>query len=216
MNQPLPLSPLPEPSRRDSLWRQRGRRALDAFTVYLPVVLMAVLALGSYWVLRATPGVSDAEPARAERREPDYFMTGFAVKVFEPDGRLRGEIAGREVRHRPDTGGYEADDARVRSVDARGALTTASARRMLSNEAQTEFTLDGDAVVVREAWGDQPRMEIRGERLHFATEPNRAWSDLPVQVLRDRDVVSADRFNHTAEPEVLEMQGRVRLLLQPR
>lgn len=215
MNAPLPLSPLPEPTRRDSLWRQRSHRALDALTVYLPVVLMAVLALGSYWLLRTTPGIKEPEPVRPERREPDYFMTGFAVKVFEPDGRLRGEIAGREVRHRPDIGGYEADDARVRSLSVQGALTTASARRMLSNDAQTEFTLEGDAVVVREAWGDQPRIEIRGERLHFATEPNRAWSDLPVQVLRGRDVITADRFTHTTEPEVLDMQGRVRLLIQP-
>jgi len=36
-----------------------------------------------------------------------------------------------------------------------------------------------------------------------------------VQVLRDRDVITADRFSHTTEPEVLDMQGRVRLLIQP-
>ena len=216
MNAPLPLSPLPEPTRRDSGWRQRGHRALDALTIYLPVALMAVLALGSYWLLRATPGTTDPAFAQAERRELDYFMTGFSVKVFEPDGRLRGEIFGREVRHRPDIGGYEADDARLRSLDAQGALTTASARRMVSNDAQTEFTLEGDAVVVREAWGDRSRVEIRGERLHFATEPSRTWSDLPVLVRRGQDVIRADRFSHSTEPDVLDMQGRVRVRLQAR
>lgn len=214
MNAPLPLSPLPEPTRRQAPWRQRIHHGADALSVYLPVMLMALLALGSYGVLRATPGVDEVAPLRAERRGPDYFMTGFAVKVFEPDGRLKGEISGRQLRHLPMTGGYEASEAQLLSVDAQGALTTARARRMLSNDTQTEFVLEGDVVIVREAWGSQSRIEIRGERLRFATTPHRVSSDLPVQVLRDRDLISADRFNHTTEPEVLEMQGRVRLQIQ--
>ncbi len=215
MNSAAVLNPLPEPQRRDSLWRQRWRRATDAAVVYLPVVLMALLALGSYWMLRLTPDFQDAPPERADSAEPDYFMQGFSVKLFEPDGRLRSELVGQTVRHLPESQRYEVDQAQLRNRDERGVLTTATARRMISNDAQTEFTLEGDAVVVREAWGDQPRIEIRGERLHFATDPNRAWSDLPVQVLRGRDVINADRFTHTTEPAVLDMQGRVRLLIQP-
>lgn len=215
MNAPLLLTPLPEPARRDSLWRQRWRRMGDLFGVYMPVVLMALLALASYWLLRLTPELGEPAPVRAERLEPDYVMSGFSVKVFEPDGRLRGEMAGREVRHRPDNATYEVDDARVRSLAEDGALTTASAQRIISNEAQTEFVLEGEARVVREPAADRGRMEIQGERLQFSAEPQRIWSELPVRVLRDRDELTADRFTHTTEPDVLDMQGRVRLRIQP-
>jgi len=210
------LSPLPEPQRRDSLWRQRWRKYTDALSVYLPVFLMAFLALVSYWLLRLTPDAQEAEPVRAERKEPDYFMQGFAVKVFEPDGRLRGEIAGTEMRHRPDNSTYEVDNARIRSLDERGALTTVTARRMVSNDAQTEFVFEGEALVVREAFGEEPRLEVRGERLQMTTEPTRVWSDLPVRIERNQMVVSANQLNYTGEPDVIDMQGQVRLLLPPR
>ena len=210
------LSPLPEPQRRDSLWRQRWRRYTDALSVYLPVFLMAFLALASYWLLRLTPDGQEAEPVRAERKEPDYFMQGFAVKVFEPDGRLRGEIAGTVMRHRPDNSTYEVDNARIRSLDERGALTTVTAQRMVSNDAQTEFVFEGEAVLVREAFGEEPRLEVRGERLQMTTEPRRVWSDLPVRIERDQSVVSANQLNYTGDPDVIEMQGQVRLLIPPR
>jgi lipopolysaccharide export system protein LptC len=78
-------------------------------------------------------------------------MRRFSVKVFDADGALTSEIYGAEARHRPDTDMVEIDQARIRSVQAGSLLTTATAQRVTSNGAQTEFVLEGDAVVVREA-----------------------------------------------------------------
>ena len=33
-------------------------RAWDRISIYLPVILMAVLALATYWLARTTPGMS--------------------------------------------------------------------------------------------------------------------------------------------------------------
>ena len=47
-------------------WRH-ARRRLEALMVYAPVVLMGLLALASYWLLRATPEVAGSPAPRAAR-----------------------------------------------------------------------------------------------------------------------------------------------------
>jgi hypothetical protein len=58
-----------------------GALLLDHLSIYLPVILMGVLALGTYWLVRTTPVFR--RPQQAPRHEPDYFMRDFAVKTFD-------------------------------------------------------------------------------------------------------------------------------------
>ena len=51
-------------------WGRQLRRGWDRLSIYLPVVLMGLLALGSYWLLRATP---EPELPVAER-PPQQFL----------------------------------------------------------------------------------------------------------------------------------------------
>ena len=96
-------------------WGRQLRRGWDRLSIYLPVVLMGLLALGSYWLLRATPEPVLPVAERPPQHEPDYFMRGFAVRSFAPDGSLRSEVRGTEARHYPDTNSTEIDQARIRS-----------------------------------------------------------------------------------------------------
>ena len=139
-----PVAPGGPPARpRRSWW--------DRLSIYLPVLLMGLLAAASYWLLRATPLPPEPKPERPPTHEPDYLMRRFSVKVFDASGALRSEVFGSEARHHPDTDTTEIDQARIRSVGAQGQVTTATAQRVVSNGQQTEFTLAGDAVVIREA-----------------------------------------------------------------
>ena len=67
--------------------RPRSRQRLwDQVSIYLPVLLMALLAAASYWLLRATPEALEPPPERPVTHEPDYFMQRFSVKVFDASG----------------------------------------------------------------------------------------------------------------------------------
>ncbi|MDY0106413.1 MAG: LPS export ABC transporter periplasmic protein LptC, partial [Giesbergeria sp.] len=48
------------------------RHAWDRFSLYLPVLLMGLLALGTWWLVRNAPQVQVPRPASAPRHEPDY------------------------------------------------------------------------------------------------------------------------------------------------
>jgi len=202
--------------------RLRGfSRVWDRMTLYLPIILMGLIALGTYWLARNTPSLGAAGgPERPAEHEPDYFLRGFSVKTFDPRGRLQSEIYGREARHFPDTDTTEIDEPRIRQYNAQGAVTIATARRAISNGDGSEVQLIGDAVVTREAakTGGQatPTLEIRSEFLHAFMNEERLRSHKRVTLRRGQDVFEADGIEYDNLERVLEMNGNVRGTLQPR
>jgi lipopolysaccharide export system protein LptC len=201
--------------------RLRGfHRAWDRISIYLPIILMAVLALGTYWLARNTPGAMALPGQRAPSHEADYFLRGFSVKTFDPKGRLKSELQGTEARHYPDTDTTEIEQPRMRSYSEKGALTVGTAKHAISNADGSQVQLIGDAVVTREAPAGngtaQPKLEIRGEFLHAFSNEERVKSDKPVTLTRGRDVFQADNLDYDNLDRVLELRGRVHGTLQPR
>jgi lipopolysaccharide export system protein LptC len=200
---------------------RRKRQFMDRLSIYLPVLLMGLLALASYWLLRATPAPETPMAERPVSSEPDYFMRRFSVKSFDAKGTLKTEVFGAEARHFPATDMVEIDNARIRHIGDQGLPTLASARLVTTNGDNTEFVMRGDAVIVREAGpgadGEAlPRLEFRGEFLHIFLEPDRIVSDRPVTLLRGNDRLVADTLDYTGENQVAQFKGRVKVQLAPR
>ncbi|MBP7565756.1 MAG: LPS export ABC transporter periplasmic protein LptC [Burkholderiaceae bacterium] len=197
------------------------RRGLDRSVIYLPVLLMALLALGTYWLARNAPAPLQPEVQREVQHEPDYFMRRFAVKTFDGGGQLKSEVFGSEARHYPDTDTLEIDRARIRAVSPAGVVTTATADRALTNADGSEVQLIGNAVVVREAATGrdgqaQPRLEFRGEFLHAFLDTERVRSHKPVTLTRGSDRFTADSLDYDNLDRQVQLQGRVRGMLMPR
>lgn len=203
----------------------KRRRSLarwwDRLSIYLPVVLMMLMALATYWLLRATPEPEPPGPKREVTHEPDYFMHRFSVKVFEPGGALKTELYGAEARHHPDTGTLVVDAARIRSFGPQRQLSTATARQITSNDEGTEFVLEGDAAVVRQASRGAkgevlPRIEFHGELLRVATDPEHISSEQPVVLIRGQDQIAADTLDYRGDARVANLTGQVKALFAPR
>ena len=191
----------------------------DRFLLYLPLALMAVLALGTYWLVRSAPESTGAAVKPVQSHDPDYFMSGFSVRTFDAAGHIRTEVVGDKARHYPDNQFMEIDGIRVRSFDAQGRLTTASAEHGLTNEDSSELQLIGNAVVVREADATAgkttPRMEYRGEFLHAFMDTEQIKSHKPVELLRGNDRFTADALEFDNVEQVLQLRGRIRGTLVP-
>jgi lipopolysaccharide export system protein LptC len=196
------------------------REAWDRFLLYLPLACMAVLALGSYWMVRSEPPAAVSSAPRAQTHQPDYFMDGFAVKTFDAGGRMRSEVMGDKVRHYPDTQWMEIDSIRIRSFDDKGHLTTATADRGLANEDGSEVQLMGHALVVRESAVDKngkpsPPMQYRSEFLHACMDTERFRSNKPVELQRGSDRFTADSMDFDNAEQLLQLSGRVHGTLVP-
>lgn len=192
----------------------------ERLTLYLPLMLMAALALGTYWMVRTTPLTQAPEEEKPVRHEPDYTMLGFSVKTFDATGQMRAEVLGKAANHYPDTMQLAIDDVRIRSLDKEGHVTTATALRGLSNQDSSEVQLIGNARVVREADPKAkpkptPRMEYRSEFLHVFLNTEQVRSHVPVELLRGKDRITADSLEFDNIEQVVQMQGRVRATLHP-
>lgn len=191
----------------------------DRVSIYLPLILMGLLALGSWWLVRSTPGPASPPSEAAARHEPDYFMRNFSIKTFDDKGRLKNEISGAQARHFPDTDTVEIDGVRLRSVSAQGGVITASADRALTNGDGSDVQMFGDARVLRSAYtqtsGQQiPEGELQSEFFRIYTNLERLSTDKPVLLLRGNDRFSADGMDFDNVERVLSLHGRVRGELQ--
>lgn len=200
---------------------RRIRQGWEQVSLYLPVILMGLLALGTWWLVRNAPMPQLPTIDRPLGHQPDYFMKTFSVKSFDAVGRLQSEVQGEVARHYPDTDTLEIDKVKMRSVSPEGRVTVATANRALSNGDGTEVQLFGNAIVTREplpAKGGtpaQPRLEFRGEFLHAFTNTERVRSDQPVTLTRGDDRFTADGMNYDNLDQVLQLSGRVRGVLLP-
>jgi lipopolysaccharide export system protein LptC len=193
---------------------------LDRLTIYLPIFLTAMLALGTYWLVRNAPAILGPAPKEAPSHQPDYFMRGFSVRNFLPNGDLRSELFGKEGRHYPDTDTLEIDQVRWRSISDLGLITHGTAKRGLSNGDGSEVQLFGDAIVIRDPATMPngtvlPRLEFRGEFLHAFVDSQRVKSDQPVTLLRGIDKFTADSMDYDGLSGIANLNGHVRGTLSP-
>lgn len=188
-------------------------RAIDTASTYLPLLLMAVLALGTWWLVKNTPLFEGDRAAAPLRHEPDYTMTQFMVQRFGPNGAMRVQIEGDLMRHYPDTDTYEIDNPRIRAIGEDGRVTVATARLALANRDGSEVQLTGGAHVVREATAAQAAIDFRGEFLHYFQYSERVQSHLPVVVTQGGSEIRGDSMTYDNLARVLDLKGRVRGVL---
>ncbi len=190
-------------------------RVVDTASTYLPLLLMAVLALGTWWLVKNTPLLETGRSIAAPRHEPDYTMSQFMVQRFAPSGAMRVQIEGDLMRHYPDTDTFEVDNPRIRAIGVDGRVTAATARLALSNRDGSEMQLRGGAHVVREATATDPAIDFRGEFLHYFQFSERVESNLPVVVTRGGTELRADAMQYDNLKGVLNLKGHVRSVLSP-
>jgi len=197
------------------------RQAWDWITLYLPVVLMGVLAMATYWLVRSTPVAPPETGPAAIQTEPDYSMINFSVKSFDPQGKLKSEVSGKQARHFPPSDSLEIEQVHIRAYDPKGRLSVATARRALAKGDGTEVQLMGGAQVVRAdapATGSgksQAALVFSGDYLHALLDQERVRSDQPVLLTRGDDRFTADSMDFDNRTGVLQLKGRVRGRLSP-
>lgn len=194
--------------------------AWNRLSIYLPILLMGVLALGSYWLVRNTPIFTSANITAPVTHEADYFMRNFSVKNFDALGHLKSEVFGAEAHHFPDTDTVEISQVRIRSVNPQGLVTVSTADRGLSNGDGSEVQLFGNAMVVRQAVIDkgvvvQPKMEFRSDFLHAYLETERVRSNKSVTLVRGADTFTADSMDYNNLDRLMQLDGRVKGILLP-
>ena len=188
---PLPARPLAP--RAPQPWHQHVR---DAFVTYLPLLLLLLLALGTWWLVKNTPGPIAAPPPPLQRQEPDYTMQRFVIERFDRDGRLKLQLQGQQLRHYTASDTIEVDQPQLRAMNRDGRVTLAQARRALAN-------------------GDGIEAQLIGDFLHAFLDTERLRSHLPVTVTSAGSEFHAAGMEYDHVSGKLQLQGKMRARLLP-
>lgn len=196
--------------------KQSLQRVLERFSIYLPVLLMAILAMGTWWLVRNAPKPQQGNMEQHTSNAPDYVMEQFSVHQFDGAGRLQSVMTGTQARHLPLSDTLEVDAIRTRSIAPDGMVTTSSAQRGISNADSSEVQLVGNAKVER-SLPSQPAqsMRVTGEFLHAWTNEERVQSHIPVVLTRGKDQFTGDKMDYDNLSQVIELKGRVKGVIYP-
>ena len=207
------LGPAPDAPRRPVV--PFGVRLRDALSSYLPLLLMAFLALGTWWLVKNSPQAEAPRAAAPVRSDPDYVMNGFALQRFDAQGRLKLQVEGRQMRHYPDTDRIEVDGVQIRAVAEDGRVTLAMARKAIGNGDGSEMQLLGGAEV-RSTDASGAPLEMKSEFLHAFFVTERVRSHLPVEVRRGESRFTAAGLSYDHPARLLELAGPMRGVFPPR
>lgn len=212
------LAPVSPPGRqraavalREPWWRCLGA----VVTSYLPLLLMLMLALGTWWLVENSPGPVGPAAERGLRADPDYTMSGFAVERFDAAGRLVLRLEGDLMHHYPATDRIEIEQVRIRALGEDGRLTVASARQAVATGDGSEVQLIGGAEVRSSSAGQEP-LVMRSEFLHAFLLTERISSDRPVLVQQGGIELRANGLVYDHPSGRLDLSGPARAVLPPR
>lgn len=193
-------------------WHLRLR---DTLSAYLPLLLMALLALASWWLVKNSPRPQAPVEQRALSSEPDYTMSQFALERFDAAGKLKLRIEGAQLRHIPATDLIEIENAVIHAVAPDGRVTLARAQRATGNGDGSEVQLIGGAEVDSVDAEGRPLL-MRGEFLHAFLLTGRIKSHLPVLVRQGGSVLRAAGMEYDHVARRLDLKGPMRTQLTPR
>ncbi len=213
---PLPASGPQNPARRprQPFWWRVGQFV----SAYLPLILMGLLALATWWLVSNTPRPAAPREAAPLRHEPDYTMQGFTLQRFGADGALRVQVQGTRLRHYPDTDTMEIDQPTIRATAPDGTVTVASARLAVSNGDATQVQLQGGARVMRQATATAAAIEFESEFLHAFLDTERVTSHLPVRLRQGTSELRVASLEYDNLSRTAKLGGplRARFELPPR
>ncbi|HEY6135885.1 MAG TPA: LPS export ABC transporter periplasmic protein LptC [Rubrivivax sp.] len=192
-----------------------GERVRETLTTYLPLLLMVLLALGTWWLVKNSPQPIAPRVAEAPRSEPDYTMGNFSVRRFARDGSLKVRVEGRQMRHFPDTGRIEVDDVTIRSFAPDGRVTQATARQAVTNADVSEVQLTGGAKVNTVTPAGEP-VEIESEYLQAFIKTEQLRTHLPVRVRYGQSEMRSKGLAFDNLAQRLDLQGPMRGIFPPR
>lgn len=195
--------------------------ALDVLLRILPMVLLAILALLSHWLIRNAPEPLPEVRDKPASSKPDYLMHDFVTTRYDEQGAVRARLTGQQMRHLPDRDIFEVDVPVHEQWDTSGRLTRSSARKGISNADGTEIQLLTQVVVTRAALDasqpdDAPDLRIASEFLHLKSRIEELSTHLPVVIERGRDRFEANGMTYDNLSQNMVMTGAVKGRFAPK
>ena len=155
------------------------QRFLSRLATWFPVVLLATLAMLTYWLdSQVQGGGRDA----AARQDPDYFLEDFAATRFGKDGRAIQQLAAKKLTHYADGQPTQVVAPILIDTPPGKAPTRVRADTGRVSADNEHLFLIGNVVAERDADGGKGKVTLATEYLHVLPKFEKADTDRRVTI----------------------------------
>ncbi|MEO8132650.1 MAG: LPS export ABC transporter periplasmic protein LptC [Betaproteobacteria bacterium] len=156
------------------------QRLLSRLSSWFPVMLLASLAMLTYWldaqVQRTSPGDGRAD------QDPDYYLEDFAAMRFGPDGSIVQRLTAKRMLHYSETRPTELiEPTIVVTPPGKSPMQVRSDIGKVSQDTNHVY-LRGHVVATREADARQSKLTLSTEYLHVVPREEKAMTDRSVTI----------------------------------
>lgn len=179
------------------------------FMVLLPVLALAGLAVGSYWLLQINLPSTQSEAVKPKVHTADAFATNLTVSMLDVTGITHYRLNAATMTHFEDDASSNVTLPTMRGFTPGQPDVTAYSRRGTMNGDESIIDLYDQAHILRAAGGTDPAMQADSEHFRVFANDDIIKSEKPVKLQRGLSVMYGDSMDYHNATRQMFLYGKV-------
>jgi lipopolysaccharide export system protein LptC len=177
---------------------------------WLPVLAMAAIAGGTYWLLQMNLPSLVHQAVRPKTHTADYFADHFSITTLDETGQTQYRINATKMTHFEDDDNIDAVLPSIRSfTPGKPDVTSYGDTGVIKGDGSV-VDLYGNAKVLRDPGGGDPAMAAYSEHFHVLVNDDIVQTEKPVKLVRGQSVTTANGMLYNNVTRVMKLFGQVR------
>ena len=188
----------------------------------IPLVIMGLLTLASFWFLKKNIVDEPPQPSRIKNHTPDYVFTNARLTVLNPDGTTKYRLLGKEFKHYEDDASIDIAQPRLRLFDPKTPplTVTANTAHVTGDLDIVELFINADisrpAQLNSSGKVINPLLHLQSNYLKFFINDDKMKTHLPVRIQRGESVMTASQgATYDNVNQAVSMFGNVQGTIAP-
>lgn len=184
----------------------------DRFSLWLPVVILALLAVLSFWIDQSIRVAGTHNGVNL--KEPDSVVENFLAVSTDVAGVPRYRLAAEKLSHFSDSKLTLLEKPKFTHLHStQGELQISSSKASVSPEGE-KVIFTGQVTLLRPDFRGRSEMSMQTSYLEVLTEKNEAHTGEPVVIRQPGMHVTASGLHLFANTRILKLRGRVKVQYQ--
>ncbi|KNH10214.1 putative transmembrane protein [Candidatus Burkholderia brachyanthoides] len=177
----------------------------------VPLVVMATLAAGTYWLLQSSLPSSKETAEQPKRHTADYFADNFSVSELDTTGTTQYRLTARSMVHYEDDENSDLTQPAMRSMfqPQRPTVTATSERGTVNADVSIVDLYDNACILRATGYGD-PQMQADSQHFRVLVNDDVIETEKPVRLQRGLSVMTANGMNYNNVTREMKLYGNVR------
>lgn len=185
-------------------------RAFDRLAATLSILLLVVLAGGSYYLAEWAKRPSTVRPIDRTVHEMDAYVERFSFTRIDATGLPVYRLQAERAEHFPDDGSVELQALRGVSLQTDRPTMTISAEQGRADSEIKRIDLHGNVTVHRAAQDQSPAWLIETDAAELFTDTQIARTDRPVRVTQGESSLTGVGMELNNAKRTLDVHAQVK------